>query len=128
MIGFLIRWVINFFALVIAGLIINGIRIQSISAGVIAAGVLGIVNAVIRPIALLLTLPINLLTLGLFTLVINAVMLEITAAVAPGFSIDTFGAAVLGALLVSLISWLLNLFVSEDGRVVYIRHVKGGGD
>lgn len=128
MIGFLIRWVINFFALVIAGITINGIRIQGIAAGLIAAGILGIVNAVIRPIVLLLTLPINLLTLGLFTLVINAAMLEITAAVVPGFSIDTFGAAILGALVVSLISWLLNLFVSGDGRVVYIRHVRRGGD
>ncbi len=124
MIGFLLRWSINLVALVAAGILIDGIRIQSMSAGVLAAGILGVVNAVIRPVALIFTLPINLLTLGLFTLVINAAMLKLVASVVPGFVIETFGAAFLGALLVSVISWILNLFVSGDGRVVYIRKVK----
>jgi putative membrane protein len=121
MLGFLLRWSINLVALVAAGIFINGIRIQSMSAGILAAGILGIVNAVIRPVVLIFTLPVNLLTLGLFTLVINAAMLKLVASVVPGFVIETFGAAFLGALLVSVISWILNLFVSGDGRVVYIR-------
>lgn len=124
MIGFLLRWSINLLALVVANIVIDGIRIEGIGAGMLAAAVLGIVNAVIRPIVLILTLPVNVITLGLFTIVINAVMLEIVAAIVPGFSIETFGAAVIGALIVGIVSLVLNLFISGDGRVVYIRKVR----
>ncbi len=124
MFGFLVRWSINLLALVVAAILIKGIRIQSIETGVIAAGILGLVNAVIRPIVLVLTLPINILTLGLFTLVINAVLLELVADLVPGFAIESFGAAFFGALLISIISWLLNLFVGGDGKVVFIKRVK----
>jgi len=124
MFGFLLRWSINLLALVSAGIMIDGIVIRSIGMGVAAAGILGVVNAVIRPLVLLLTLPINVLTLGLFTLVINAGMLMLTAALVPGFVIETFAAAVLGALVVSVISFILNMFVGGDGRVVYIRKVE----
>lgn len=126
--GFFLRWSINLFALVIAGSLINGIRIESIGMSIIAAGILGVVNAVLRPVALILTLPINLLTLGLFTLVVNAMMLQLVAAVVPGFHIDGFGAAFWGALVISLVSWLLNIFVAGNGRVVYIRRERRGGD
>lgn len=126
--GFFLRWSINLFALVIAGSLINGIRIESIGMSIIAAGILGVVNAVLRPVALILTLPINLLTLGLFTLVVNAMMLQLVAAVVPGFHIDGFGAAFWGALVISLVSWLPNIFVAGNGRVVYIRRERRGGD
>lgn len=125
--GFFLRWSINLFALVIAGSLIDGIRIESIGMSIVAAGILGVVNAVLRPVALVLTLPINLLTLGLFTLVVNALMLQLVAAVVPGFFIDGFWAAFWGALVISLVSWLLNIFVSGDGRVVYIRRERRGG-
>jgi putative membrane protein len=128
MIGFLLRWSINLVALVTAALLINGIRIQSVTAGLLAAGILGVVNAVIRPVALILTLPINILTLGLFTLVINATMLKLVALLVPGFAIETFSAAFFGALLISIISWVLNLFVGGDGRVVFIKKMKKGRD
>jgi putative membrane protein len=124
MLGFVLRWSINLLALVMAGSMINGIRIESIGMSVVAAGILGLVNAVIRPVVLILTLPINLLTLGLFTLVINALMLELVAAVVPGFIIEGFWAAFWGALVISVVSWLVNLFVGGDGRMVYIRKVK----
>lgn len=124
MLGFVLRWSINLLALVVAGSMINGIRIESIGMSVVAAGILGLVNAVIRPVVLILTLPINLLTLGLFTLVINAFMLELVAAVVPGFVIEGFWAAFWGALVISVVSWLVNLFVGGDGRMVYIRKVK----
>ena len=124
MLGFVLRWSINLLALVVAGSMINGIRIESIGMSVVAAGILGLVNAVIRPVVLILTLPINLLTLGLFTLVINALMLELVAAVVPGFIIEGFWAAFWGALVISVVSWLVNLFVGGDGRMVYIRKVK----
>jgi putative membrane protein len=130
MLGFLVRWSINLLALVTATKIIDGIRIQSLAMGILAAGILGIVNAVIRPVVLLLTLPINLLTLGLFTLVINAALLKLVSDVVPGFVIESFRAAFLGALLISLISWVLNIFIGGDGRVVFIKgeHKNGGHD
>jgi len=128
MIGFFLRWSINLLALMIAARTIDGIRIQSIGMGILAAGILGVVNAVIRPLVLLLTLPINLVTLGLFTLVINAFMLEFVAYLVPGFVIETFRAAFWGALIISIVSWLLNIFVGGDGRMVYIKTTRKGGD
>ncbi len=130
MIGFFLRWSMNLLALVLAAALIKGIRIQSIEMGILAAGFLGIVNAVIRPVVLVLTLPINLLTLGLFTLVINAAMLKLVAAIVPGLVIDNFSAAFFGALIVSITSWVLNIFVGGDGKVVFIKRVgkhNGGG-
>jgi len=128
MIGFFLRWSINLLALMIAARLIDGIRIQSLGMGILAAGILGVVNAVIRPVALLLTLPINLVTLGLFTLVINAMMLELVAYLVPGFVIETFRAAFWGALIISIVSWLLNIFVGGDGRMVYIKTTRKSGD
>jgi putative membrane protein len=128
MFGFFLRWSMNLLALVTAAVLIKGIRIQSIGMGILAAGILGIVNAVIRPVVLMLTLPINLLTLGLFTLVINALMLQLVAAVVPGLVIEGFWAAFWGAFVISLVSWLLNLFVGGDGKMMYIRKVKRQGD
>ena len=129
MIGFLLRWSMNLLALMIAASLIDGIKIQSIGMGILAAGILGVVNAVIRPVVLLLTLPINLLTLGLFTLVINAFMLKIVADLVPGLVIETFHAAFWGGLVVSIVSWLLNMFVGGNGRFVFIKttHHDGGG-
>jgi putative membrane protein len=128
MLGFLLRWSINLLALVTAAILIKGIRMQSIEMGILAAGILGIVNAVIRPVVLVLTLPINLLTLGLFTLVINAAMLKLVSMVVPGFVIESFTAAFLGALIVSVVSWTLNIFVGGDGKVVFIKRVNKNGD
>ncbi len=129
MIGFLLRWSMNLLALVIAAALIDGIKIQSIGMGILAAGILGVVNAVIRPVVLVLTLPINLLTLGLFTLVINAFMLKLVSDLVPGLVIETFRAAFWGGLVISIVSWLLNIFVGGNGRVVFIKttHKDGGG-
>ncbi len=128
MFGFFLSWSINLLALVTAGSLIQGINIESIGMGILAAGILGIVNAVIRPVVLILTLPINLLTLGLFTLVINAAMLMLVAELVSGFMIESFRAAFFGAILVSIISWLVNIFVSGEGKFVFIKKViKGGG-
>jgi putative membrane protein len=124
--GFFLRWSVNLLALVIAGSVIPGIRIQSMAMGMIAAGILGIVNAVIRPIVLILTFPINLVTLGLFTFVINAAMLKLVADLVPGFVVESFSAAFFGAVLISCISWMMNIFVNGNGTVVFIKRVKKG--
>ena len=123
MLGFILRWSINLLALMIAGSMIPGIKIESVGMAIAAAGFLGIVNAIIRPVVLILTLPINLLTLGLFTLVINAAMLMLVAEVVPGLVIERFRAAFFGALLISFISWVINVFVNGDGKVVFIKGI-----
>lgn len=105
--GFLLRWLFNTVAIYATTQIIAGLRVPDLGGAVIAALVLGIVNAIIRPIILLLTLPVNILTLGLFTLVVNTIMLYLVAAVTP-LEIGSFWAAFIGALLIAIISTLLS--------------------
>jgi putative membrane protein len=101
--GFLARWLFNSIAIYATTRIITGIRIPDTASIIIAALVLGLVNASIRWIVLVLTLPLNIVTLGLLTLVVNALMLYIVAAVTP-MQIDSFWAAFTGALLIAVIS------------------------
>ncbi|HEU5299189.1 MAG TPA: phage holin family protein [bacterium] len=105
--GFLLRWLFNAIAIYATTRIIAGLRVPDLGGAIIAALVLGIVNAIIRPLILLLTLPINILTLGLFTLVINTIMLYIVAAVTP-LQIASFWSAFIGALLIAIISTVLS--------------------
>jgi putative membrane protein len=126
MLGFILRWSVNLLALVVAGSVIKGIRIESLEMGIVAAIILGIVNAVIRPVVLLLTLPINLLTLGLFTLVINAAMLMFVSSLVSGFVIESFRSAFFGALVISLISWGVNIFISSSGKLIFIKRERRG--
>jgi putative membrane protein len=127
MLGFLLRGSINLLALVVAGSVIKGFRIESLEMGIIAAGILVIVNAVIRPVVLVLTLPINFLTLGLFTLVVNAAMLMLVSALVPGFVIESFRPAFFGALVISLVSWGVNIFISNSGKFISINRESRGG-
>lgn len=105
--GFLLRWIFNAIAIYVTTRIVTGIRLPDIESVLIAALVLGLVNASIRWFFLVLTLPLNIITLGLFTLVVNALMLYVVAAVTP-MQIDSFGAAFLGALLIAIISTFLS--------------------
>jgi putative membrane protein len=89
-------------------------------AAFVAAAVLGVINAVLRPLLMLLTLPLTILTLGLFALVINGLMLYIAGTVVRGFHVTGFWSAVFGALFLSVISWVANAFISDRGRVEYI--------
>jgi putative membrane protein len=120
MLGLALRWVLNAFALWVVSEIVPGIHAEGAVATLVAALVLGILNALVRPFFLLLTLPINLLTLGLFTFVINAVMLELTGSIVRGFTVDSFGSALIGALVLSLVSFVLNVFINDRGRVDHI--------
>ena len=113
--GLLIRWVLNAFALWIVSEIVSGIHSDGVGPTLVAALVLGILNAVLRPLLLILTLPLNLLTLGLFTFVINALILELTSAMVAGFTVAGFGSALVGALLLSLVSFLLSAFMTDSG-------------
>ncbi|HEY8497196.1 MAG TPA: phage holin family protein [Limnochordales bacterium] len=102
----LFRWLVNTLALLLAAAVLKGVEIDSVLAGVVAAGLLGLVNVSVRPILIILTLPVNLLTLGLFTLVINALMLMLVAWLVPGFHIAGFGAGLAAALLLAVVSAL----------------------
>ena len=119
--GIFIRWLTLTGAIVLTAYVVDGIHVRSLSSAFLAAAMLGIFNAFFRPIVLLLTLPINILTLGLFTFVINALMLKMASGVISGFNVDGFGSAIIGSLLISVISWLVNSFVNDRGRVTYIR-------
>ncbi len=105
--GFLLRWIFNAIAIFVTTKIVTGIRLPDTESILIAALVLGLVNASIRWVLLVLTLPLNILTLGLFTLVVNALMLYLVAAVTP-MHIDSFWAAFMGALLIAIISTFLS--------------------
>lgn len=105
---------INALALVVVTCIFKGIRLDNNQALLAAAVVLALVNTYLRPFVILLTLPINILTLGLFTLVINALMLELVSWLIPAFHIDNFWTALGGALVISIISFLLNWFLRPD--------------
>ncbi|HYM68835.1 MAG TPA: phage holin family protein [bacterium] len=113
MVGLLIRWAINAVALYLTTLVVPGLQVANFTGAVIAALVLGIVNAVLRPILLLLTLPLTILTLGLFTLVINAGMLYVVAAVTHRLVITSFLSALIGAIVLSVISFVLSHLVTD---------------
>jgi putative membrane protein len=109
---FIIRWLINTVALYLTTLIVPGVRVPNFGAALVAALVLGIVNAVIRPVALILTLPFNILTLGLFTFVVNAGMLYLVSAVT-ALRLGSFWAAFLGAIVLSIVSTILTHLVAD---------------
>ena len=121
MAGFLLRGLVAALGLWAATAMLDGITIDTATTLVLAGLLLGIVNAIVRPFALLLSLPALLVTLGLFLLVINAAMLGLVAMMLPGFRIDGFWTAVGGALIVSVISWVGSWFIGSRGRVEILR-------
>jgi putative membrane protein len=117
MTGFLLRVAIVALGLWLATRLLDGLHFSGPGVLLAAALLLGIVNAIVRPIAIVLTLPLTLLTLGLFLLVVNAAMLGLVALVLGGFQIDGFWTAVGAALIVSLTSWLASGLIGNNGKV-----------
>lgn len=111
------RWFINSVALLVVAHIVKGIEVINFQVTVVAALVLGIINAFLRPIIILVTLPINILTWGLFTFIINGFMLYLVSKIVKGFSIADFWTAFFGALLYSIISLLLSILINKEGRI-----------
>lgn len=118
--GFIIRIVVYTLALLLAANIIPGIRLDSLTSALVAGLLLGLINAIVRPILVVLTFPITLLTLGLFLLVLNAFCLWLVSVFVPGFHVAGFWPAFWGALLVSVVSWILTALISDSGRVKVI--------
>ena len=120
--GFLIRLCLNALALLIVSTVIPGIEVRGVLPALSAAFFLGLVNAVVRPIILILTLPLTILTLGLFIPLINAFLLKLVSLMIQGFEAHGFWSAVFGALLLSIVSGLLSLFINDQGRVEVVVH------
>jgi putative membrane protein len=110
---FLLHWLVVAAALWVATYLLPGVRVSSTGTLLLAALVLGLVNALVRPVLFIVTLPITVITLGLFYLVVNGLAFGLAAALVPGFTVRSFGSAVLGALVVSVVSWLLGSLASE---------------
>jgi putative membrane protein len=115
-VGFLLRLIVNAAALWVAAQLVPGIVVTGLTPLLLAALVLGLINAIVRPVLIILTLPLTLLTLGLFIFVLNAFCLWLTSRIVPGFEVQSFGSALLGAFVVSIVSWILTAFVSDTGR------------
>jgi len=111
MVSFLVHWAVLAIALLVAVRLVPGVTISSYGTLAVAALVVGFVNAFVRPVLALLSLPITVLTLGLFYLVVNGACLMIAAALVPGFRVDGCLPAILGALVVSLAGWLLGMLL-----------------
>jgi putative membrane protein len=125
--GFLIRALVVAVGLWLASKIVPGIDFNSTGTLIAAALLLGIVNAFVRPVIIILTLPITLLTLGLFLLVINALMIMLVAWFLPGFLVAGFWSAIFAAIVVSLTSWVMSGWIGPRGRVeVMTIHQEGG--
>jgi putative membrane protein len=118
--GFLARILINALAIYFVAAIVPGIEVSGPLVALGAGLVFGVINAVVRPVLLILTLPLTLLTLGLFLFVLNAFCFWLTSVLVKGFEVHGFWPAFFGALLVSVVSWLLTAFVSDRGKVVVI--------
>jgi putative membrane protein len=125
--GLVIRWLFLTVAILVAAHLIAGIEVKGFWSAFFAAAILGVLNAFFRPILIILTLPINILTLGLFTFVINAVLIMMVSGVIGGFEVHGFWSALLGSLVISIVSWLLSSFINEQGRVGYIDMKKRNG-
>jgi putative membrane protein len=119
MVGFLFRAVIAALGLWLATYWVSGIRIDTPTTLVLAGILLGVVNAFVRPIAIVLTLPFTVLTIGFFLLVVNAAMLGLVALLLPGFHIDGFWTAFLAALIVSVTGWIGSMFIGSKAKVEF---------
>ncbi|MCW2318495.1 putative membrane protein [Rhodoblastus acidophilus] len=120
MIGFLLRALIVAVGLYVASRIVPGVSFASTESLLWAAVLLGLVNAVLRPVLIVLTIPITVLTFGLFLLVINGLMIELVAHVLDGFFVSGLGAAILAALVVSVVSWLVSWSVGPGGVEIMV--------
>jgi putative membrane protein len=110
----LLRWFITTLAIFALPYFVNGIGVNSILTAIIVAACLVFLNMVVKPIVTILTLPINILTLGLFSLVINGVFFWLIARIITGFTVSTFTAAVIGAFVISIVNWIVGKFVKKD--------------
>ena len=121
--GIFIKWLILTAAIMMASYLIDGIRVSGFLCAFFTAAILGILNVFFRPVLLILTLPINILSLGLFTFVINALLLKMASGVISGFEVYGFWSAIFGSLVISIVNWVLSSFVIHQGRVERVDYI-----
>ena len=120
---FVFRWATTTVAVMVASSVIRGIRYDTVAALIGASLLLGILNAFVRPVLLILSAPVILITLGLFILVLNGLLLLLVPSVVAGFHVDSFWSAFWGAIVISFVSWVLSAFFrGSDGRVHVLTH------
>jgi putative membrane protein len=120
---FVFRWAATTIAVMVASSIIHGIRYDTVAALIGASLLLGILNAFVRPFLLILSAPLILLTLGFFILILNGLLLLVVPSVIGGFHVDSFWSAFWGAIVISIVSWILSAFFrGSDGRVHVLTH------
>jgi putative membrane protein len=110
----IVNWLVSAIAIAIAAYLLPGVHVASIQAALVLAVVLGIINAILKPILLLLTFPITILTLGLFTLVINAFLILLAASIVPGFTVDGFWWALLFSIVLSIVNTFLHSLARHE--------------
>ncbi len=115
--GFLVRLAINILGILVAQALFSGIVVDGAGSALLAAFVLGVVNAVLRPVLVLLTLPLTLVTFGLFLLILNALLLKLVSGLVPGFEVHGFWTAVGGSLVISAVGWVTNWLIGGRGRI-----------
>lgn len=116
MLSFAIIWLVAAISLVITAYIVPGFTVTSFGAAAVAAIVLGLVNAIVKPILIILTLPLTILTFGLFLLVVNAIAISLAGYFTPGFTVAGFFPALIGSIVLSLVSGLIGQLVKEGTR------------
>jgi len=125
--GFLVRLLITALGLWVADKLLAGLAFDSTRALIVSALLLGVVNAVIRPIMLILTLPLTVLTLGFFILIVNGISLALVAALVPGFHVAGLFSATVGAIIVGLTGWAASAFIGGSGRIERMKRVEVSG-
>lgn len=128
--GILIRWLVTTLAILIVPHLISGVTVESAGTAILGGAILGILNALVRPVLVILTLPLSIFTLGFFILVINALMFQLAGALVPGFHVASFWSAFFAAIIVSIVSWLCSAIIAGGGgeRTVVVRRWGGAVD
>jgi putative membrane protein len=118
--GLLVRWLVQAVALGLTAYIFEGIAILNLPALFIASLLIGILNAFVRPVLVFLTLPLTIVTLGFFILVINALLFWVVSSVVAGFHVSGFWSALGGTIVLSIVSFFLNLMIGDEGKVAVV--------
>lgn len=112
----IINWALYAVAIAISAYLLPGVMVTGFISALVLAVVLGAINAFVKPVLVLITLPINILTLGLFTFVINALLIMLSASIVPGFDVSGFWSAMLFAVVLSVVNWVIGSFAKKDSQ------------
>lgn len=122
----LLRWLISTLAICMVPYVVSGVTVDGFGSAMFAAAALGILNSLVRPVIVLLTLPLTVVTLGLFLLVVNTLMFLLAGSISPGFHVASFWSALFGSIIVSIVSWMINWSIApKQQEMTFV--VRSGG-